>query len=255
MYEFTTQCLQRPLMLVCIIQQIFVLHNTVDSIKHLLTHPPIPTPFSSSFLATKAVFVFLIHMKKWAFVTTTHFQCYKSTKKLMKMIFFHYKCKDDWAFAPLVLLWQWRPEAYEVPEQADCIQVLPASHRVQIHQACHGERLQHPATAASQRQELGGQAGCQCSTSAHWPAVVRLFASISQLKPWGSPNVGEMVVCAAVSPQLYILSYMQVQCLLPLWLMHSDFGGFSNGVYHVVKIRWKYSWPGKLNTTDMVLWP
>ena len=154
----------------------------------------------------------------------------------MKMIFFDYECEDDWAFAPLVSLWQWRPEAYEVPEQADCIQVLPASHRVQIHQACHGECLQHPTTAASQRQELGGQTGYQCSTSTHWPAVVRLFASISQLKPWGSPSVGEMVVCAAISPQLYILSNMQVQCLLPLWLMHSDFGGFSNGVYHVVKV-------------------
>ena len=45
-----------------------------------------------------------------------------------------------------------------------------------------------------------------------------------------------MVVCAAVSPQLYILSYTEVQCLLPLQLMHSDFGGFSNGVYLVVKI-------------------
>ena len=34
----------------------------------------------------------------------------------------------------------------------------------------------------------------------------------------------EMVMCATVSPHLYI----QVQCHLPLWQLHSSFGDFSN---------------------------
>ena len=56
---------------------------------------------------------------------------------------------------------QWKQEAVEVPGQADLLQVLPASHRVQVHQACHGERLQHPAAAPSFCQELGWEAGYQ----------------------------------------------------------------------------------------------
>ena len=48
--------------------------------------------------------------------------------------------------------------------------------------------------------------------------------------------LGEEVACAAVSPNLYIMSYIKVQCYLPLRQLHSDFGDFNNGVYHVMKI-------------------
>ena len=48
------------------------------------------------------------------------------------------------------------------------------------------------------------------------------------------PILGEKLVCAAVSPHLYIC--IQAQCRLPLRQLHSDFGDFNNGVCRVVKI-------------------
>ena len=42
--------------------------------------------------------------------------------------------------------------------------------------------------------------------------------------------LGEEVACAAVSPNLYIMSYIKVQCYLPLRQLHSDFGDFTNRV-------------------------
>ena len=42
------------------------------------------------------------------------------------------------------------------------------------------------------------------------------------------PVLSEMVVCAAVSLHLYMLSYIQVQCYLPHW--HLKFGDFSHGI-------------------------
>lgn len=48
---------------------------------------------------------------------------------------------------------------------------------------------------------------------------------------------------AAVFPQLRILSYIQVQCYLPFWPLRYDFGKFSDGVCHVVKITVAESTP------------
>ena len=50
------------------------------------------------------------------------------------------------------------------------------------------------------------------------------------------PAFGEMVVCATVSPQLCVLLHMQVQWYLRVWQLHSDFGGFSDGVCDAMKI-------------------
>ena len=41
---------------------------------------------------------------------------------------------------------------------------------------------------------------------------------------------------ARVTVSHYMLSYMQVQCDLPLWQLHSDFGDFGTGVCYVTNI-------------------
>ena len=48
--------------------------------------------------------------------------------------------------------------------------------------------------------------------------------------------LGEKVVCATVSPHLYIHTYIQGQCHLPLQPLCSDFGDFGNGVCHVMNL-------------------
>ena len=48
--------------------------------------------------------------------------------------------------------------------------------------------------------------------------------------------LGEKVVCAAVSLQLYMLLYIQVKCYLPLTQLPFSFRDFSCGVWHVRKI-------------------
>ena len=48
--------------------------------------------------------------------------------------------------------------------------------------------------------------------------------------------LGEKVVCAAVSPLLYTLPYMQVQWYLPLQQPHFNFPDFNNGDFYVMKI-------------------
>ena len=76
---------------------------------------------------------------------------------------------------------------------------------------------------------------CLCSLlTQHWMAC---FSHISQNPevyptphPHPPPLLCEMVVCAAVSPHLHRLSPIQVQWCLPLWLLVSDSGHFSNGV-------------------------
>ena len=76
---------------------------------------------------------------------------------------------------------------------------------------------------------------CLCSLlTQHWMAC---FSHISQNPevyptphPHPPPLLCEMVVRAAVSPHLYRLSPIQVQWCLPLWLLLSDSGHFSNGV-------------------------
>ena len=47
---------------------------------------------------------------------------------------------------------------------------------------------------------------------------------------------GETIACAAVSPHVYLLSYIQAQCYPPLRQLHSDSGDFNKGVSHVSKI-------------------
>ena len=47
--------------------------------------------------------------------------------------------------------------------------------------------------------------------------------------------LGEKVECAVVSPHLYILSYMLVQCCTPLLQLHSDLRDVSNEVCRVMK--------------------
>ena len=46
--------------------------------------------------------------------------------------------------------------------------------------------------------------------------------------------LGEKVVCAAVSPHLYILSYIQVQSCPPQRKLRTNFGDLNNGVCHVI---------------------
>ena len=65
--------------------------------------------------------------------------------------------------------------------------------------------------------------------------------------------LGEKVACAAISPHLFILSYMEVQCYPPLWQLQSDFGDFSNGVFHVMKITKAESNPGIGLITNILL--
>ena len=48
--------------------------------------------------------------------------------------------------------------------------------------------------------------------------------------------LGEKVACATVSPYLFILPYIQVQCYPPLSQLYSGFGDLSDGVCHVIKI-------------------
>lgn len=48
--------------------------------------------------------------------------------------------------------------------------------------------------------------------------------------------LGEKIACAAISPHLHILLYVQVQCHPPLWQLHSVMGDFSNEVCYVKKI-------------------
>ena len=48
--------------------------------------------------------------------------------------------------------------------------------------------------------------------------------------------LGEKIAYAAVSPHLYILSYIHVYCYLPLWHLHSNFGDFNHGLCCVKKI-------------------
>ena len=48
---------------------------------------------------------------------------------------------------------------------------------------------------------------------------------------------------------------MQMQCYPPLWLLHSDIGDFSNGVYHAMEIISAEINPdiGLFNTLDILL--
>ena len=48
--------------------------------------------------------------------------------------------------------------------------------------------------------------------------------------------LGERVAYAAVSQHLYILSYIQARRYPPLRKLLSDFGDFSTGVSHVMKM-------------------
>ena len=50
------------------------------------------------------------------------------------------------------------------------------------------------------------------------------------------PIMSERIACAAVSPHLYILSYLQAQCYPPLRQLHPYVGDFNAGVCHVIKI-------------------
>ena len=54
----------------------------------------------------------------------------------------------------------------------------------------------------------------------------------------------EKVVFAIISSHLYTLSYIYVQCYLPLWQLHSDFGDFNGGVCPEMKITVAESNPG-----------
>ena len=79
----------------------------------------------------------------------------------------------DWSASSDVMMmmlqwWRRQQETAEVPGQTDILQVLPAGHRVQVHQASNGKCVQHPTAAAGQRQELGGKAFRQ-----HPPSTVR----------------------------------------------------------------------------------
>ena len=48
--------------------------------------------------------------------------------------------------------------------------------------------------------------------------------------------LGEKVACATVFPHLDIRSYMHVQWYLLLWQLHFDFGDFSSGACHIMRI-------------------
>ena len=64
-----------------------------------------------------------------------------------------------------------------------------------------------------------------------WALVKHLVVNV---KPIENSEVlsllDENVVSAAVSPHLYVLSYIQVRCYLPFWQLHSNFRNFSNGL-------------------------
>ena len=62
--------------------------------------------------------------------------------------------------------------------------------------------------------------------------------------------LSEKVASAAVSPHLYTPSYTQMQCYTPLWQLHSDFGDFSNGVDHVMKMTTTESSPDTVLLTQ-----
>ena len=54
-----------------------------------------------------------------------------------------------------------------------------------------------------------------------------LCVSIPQLKLLlVHPLLGEKIECAAISPHLHMLSYIQMQCHLLLLQLHSDLGDF-----------------------------
>ena len=48
--------------------------------------------------------------------------------------------------------------------------------------------------------------------------------------------LAEKVMCSVISPHLYILLDIQVQCYTPLHQVRSIFGDFHNGVCLVMKI-------------------
>lgn len=66
--------------------------------------------------------------------------------------------------------------------------------------------------------------------------LLLLFAIVPQLKPWGPPKLGWEMVRVTIFPHLYRLSYIQMQCYLPLWQLQSNFGHFSDGVCQVLKV-------------------
>ena len=70
-----------------------------------------------------------------------------------------------------------------------------------------------------------------------WAFVKHLIVNV---KPTGNPEVcsllEENIASAAVSQHLYVLSYIQVQCYLRFWQLHSDFRNSRNGLCYVLKI-------------------
>ena len=63
-----------------------------------------------------------------------------------------------------------------------------------------------------------------------------MFFYVPPLNPEVHPALDERIMCTSVSPQFYILPYIQVQCYPPLWQLHSDFGNFNTGVCLVMKM-------------------
>ena len=66
--------------------------------------------------------------------------------------------------------------------------------------------------------------------------------------------LGEEVACAAVSPNLYIMSYIKVQCYLPLRQLHSDFGDFTNRVCDDNDNNVFFSVPFLHRSTRLITW-
>ena len=74
----------------------------------------------------------------------------------------------------------------------------------------------------------------QCLCGVRDSVSVMLLDSVPDPKPWGS---GEKVVCAAISPRLYILAYMYTSAVLPaIPIAALQLWGISVTVWHVTKI-------------------
>ena len=73
--------------------------------------------------------------------------------------------------------------------------------------------------------------------------------SLAETGPEVQPVLGEKVLCTALSPHLYILSYVHVHFYPPLWQLHSDFRNFSHEAYYVMKMADSNPYMGLFDTT------